>query len=89
MPDDATKVNLRRQALEWLEAELAIWKQISTENDPAANERVAKTMAHWKADSDLAGIRDSSELEKLPEDERKEFNTLWNEVDQLLAKASK
>jgi len=45
------------------------------------------TLQHWKADPDLAGIRDGSALAKLPEDERKTCRALWAEVEVLLKKA--
>ena len=35
-------------------------------------------------DTDLAGIRDKQELAKLPEAERKEWQSLWADVDALL-----
>jgi hypothetical protein len=44
-------------------------------------------LQHWKADTDLAGIRDESELNKLPEGEQTACRALWSEVEALLAKA--
>ena len=44
---------------------------------------------YWKADADLAGVRDADALAKLPEPERAEWITLWDEVDALLAKVAK
>jgi serine/threonine protein kinase len=87
-PDDAAKAKLRRQAHDWLRRELAAWAKIleSVAADMKAN--VAPTLQHWKADADLAGIRDEKELAKLPEDERKDWRALWAEVDTLLKKAS-
>jgi len=49
---------------------------------------IAPTLQHWKADTDLAGIRDEKELAKLPEEERAAFKKLWIGVDQLLTKAA-
>ena len=48
---------------------------------------IAPTLKHWKADADLAGVRDEKELAKLPEEERAGFQQLWKDVDKLLAKA--
>jgi hypothetical protein len=48
---------------------------------------VGQKLQHWKADFDLASIRDDTALEALPEDERKACRALWAEVDELLAKA--
>ena len=61
----------RQQALDWLKAELAAWTRLLESGPPQAREAVAKTLQHWKADTDLAGIRDEAALAKLPEDERK------------------
>ena len=58
-PDDAAKAKLRKQALDWLKAELSAWKRVSMIVEPGNKELVAKTLAHWKQDSDLASIRDS------------------------------
>ena len=55
---------------------------------PGNKELVAKTLAHWKADADLAGIRDEAELAKLSKEERTEFMQLWNDVNRLLPKAA-
>jgi hypothetical protein len=52
--------------------------------EPGNKELVAKTLTHWKQDTDLAGIRDEQELAKLPEDERKAWQSLWADVDALL-----
>jgi hypothetical protein len=42
-----------------------------------------RALQHWKADADLAGLRDPATL---PEDEQKACRALWAEVDALLAK---
>ena len=39
---------------------------------------------HWKEGTDLAGIRDEKELARLPEEERKEWQSLWADVELLL-----
>ena len=48
---------------------------------------IAQTLQHWKADPDLAGLRDPAALAKLPEDEQNACRALWAEVDALLTKA--
>ena len=83
-PDDVAKVKLRTQALAWLKAELAAWKRVSMIVEPGNKQLVAKTLAHWKQDTDLAAIRDTHELAKLPDDERAALEQLWKETDALL-----
>jgi hypothetical protein len=43
-------------------------------------------LVDWKADRDLAGLRDEAELAKLPQDERQVCRALWSDVDALLTK---
>jgi serine/threonine protein kinase/tetratricopeptide (TPR) repeat protein len=76
-----------KQALDWLRADLAYWTRQTETGQPEAKALVGQKLKRWKADSGLAGIRDETALEALPEDERKSFRALWAEVDELLAKA--
>jgi serine/threonine-protein kinase len=85
-PDDKAKCKLRQQALDWLNAELVIWDKLLA-RDGKAKPIVLATLQHWKVDPDLAGLRDTSELAKLPEKEKKSALALWAEVDKLLARA--
>jgi hypothetical protein len=52
--------------------------------EPGNKKLVAKTLAHWKQETDLAGIRDEEALAKLSEPERREWQALWAEVEALL-----
>jgi hypothetical protein len=82
----ASKVKLRRQALDWLKAELAAWSKILESGPPQARPVVASTLEHWKEDSDVAGIRDAAALDRLPQEERAACKQLWADVDGLLSK---
>ena len=84
-PDEAARAKLRAQALGWLKAELSAWETVAKTAGPGNKELVAKTLTHWKADADLAGVRDPAALGTLPEAERKEWQALWADVDRLLA----
>jgi serine/threonine-protein kinase len=86
-PDDASRVKLRRQALDWLNAELAAWSKIIESGSPQPGLIVVSTLKHWQEDSDLAGIRDAAALAKLPQEERALCKRLWADVDGLLSKA--
>jgi hypothetical protein len=44
LPDDATKVKLRRQALDWLKAELAAWTKFLETAKPQARPGVAEKL---------------------------------------------
>ena len=84
--DDATKARWRKQAADWLKADLAAWSKISEGDSAKATQAISQTFQHWKADTDLAGLRDPDALARLPADEQKACRALWAEVDALLAK---
>jgi serine/threonine-protein kinase len=82
--DGAERTRLRRQALDWLRAQLALLsRQIESTNHAAA----VKSLRHWQQDTDLAGIRSADALAKLPDAERKEWDAFWGEVADLLKRA--
>jgi tetratricopeptide (TPR) repeat protein len=83
-PDDDARAKLRAQALGWLKAELSAWKRHSMTAEPGNKDTVARAMTHWKANVDFASIHDEAELAKLPEAERKEWQSLWAEVESRL-----
>ena len=83
--DDAAKAKLRRQALDWLKTELAVWDKFvaNSQSRPV----IGQILSHWQKDSDLAGIRDATALGKLPAEERSAFTRLWADVAALRKKA--
>jgi hypothetical protein len=70
---------LRRQALEWLKADLALWAKRAT-GDAKARAQVRATLQQWQTDADLAGIRETERLAVLPETERDTCRKLWATV---------
>jgi hypothetical protein len=88
-PDDTAKAKLRAQALDWLKAELEAWDRVAKKAGAGDKELVVNTLAHWKQDSDLASLRDPKSLEALPEAERLEWQVLWVQVEELLARVGK
>jgi hypothetical protein len=46
-------------------------------------------LAHWQQDSDLAAVRDKAALAQLPEDERRAWGQLWEDVAALLKKVER
>jgi serine/threonine-protein kinase len=85
-PDDKERARLRRRALGWLRADLALWGKEAMKGTPEARAEVQKTLRHWQKDPDLAGVRQAAALEELPEAERAEWQKLWGEVEALLKK---
>jgi tetratricopeptide (TPR) repeat protein/tRNA A-37 threonylcarbamoyl transferase component Bud32 len=83
-PDDNQRTRLRRQALDWLRADLVNWSKRLDRGKPQDRAVVLETVNQWKTDADLAGVRDKDALAKLPEDECKQWQKLWTDVDALL-----
>ena len=81
------RARLRKQALDWLRADLAAWARVVADDSVAASALVAATIRHWQEDSDLAGIRQEAALARLPAEERAACTRLWKDAAALLEKA--
>jgi hypothetical protein len=81
--DEQTRVNFRRQALDWLRAELKAHRR-PVEQKP---ERVAHDLQDWQWDLHLAGVREPKALAQLSETERHAWQKLWADVADTLARA--
>jgi serine/threonine-protein kinase len=87
-PDAKKRAYWRKQALTWLQADLAMWsKQLETDK-PEARSRVRKTLQSWQYNLQLAGLRDEKALAKLPEAEQQACRQLWADVDKLLKRSA-
>ncbi|MDB5348940.1 MAG: serine/threonine protein kinase [Planctomycetota bacterium] len=86
-PDDASKAQFRGQALGWLKAELQAWTMALGSGPPQARSAIVQTLRHWQQDTDLVTIRDPKALAMFPEAERKEWQSLWADVEALLKRA--
>jgi tetratricopeptide (TPR) repeat protein len=86
-PDAAAKAKLRRQALDWLRADLAAYVKLLAGTDPKAPALVRQRLQHWQKEAVLRGVRDPDALAKLPEAERQPWRDLWDDVAATLARA--
>jgi serine/threonine-protein kinase len=77
----------RVQARDWLRANLTWWGQALDKDRARAGPVLRQVLAQWQADANLAGVRDREALDGLPEDERRQWRGLWDDVARLLAKA--
>jgi tetratricopeptide (TPR) repeat protein/serine/threonine protein kinase len=85
---EVERARLRRQALDWLRADLAASRQ-QVDSDPnKAGPRMLMWMQHWQQDADFAGVRGAEALTKLPEAERLEWQKLWADVEALRQRAA-
>jgi eukaryotic-like serine/threonine-protein kinase len=83
LPDQARQM-LRRQALGWLHGDLAQYAKLAERDDPKTKDAVRQQLGHWQQDTDLVTVRDQEALDRLSDDERKEWRQLWDEVATLL-----
>jgi serine/threonine-protein kinase len=81
---DRVVLSLRRQALTWLRADLALHAKMAERDE--ARKAVQQRLMHWQKDPDLAGVRDPEALKSLPDGERAACAELWAEVAALLKK---
>src|SRR5262249_41907595 len=83
-PDAEARAKERSQAPHWLRAERHAWAKLLDGSDTKARPLIARALQHWKADPDLAGVRDLDDLKALPESERDAWRALWTDVDRQL-----
>jgi serine/threonine protein kinase/tetratricopeptide (TPR) repeat protein len=84
---DKTVLRLRRQALAWLRADLALYAQ-RAKQDPAARQDARRALRRWQRDTDLASVRSRDALERLPAEERAAWRQLWEDAAQLVGTAA-
>jgi serine/threonine protein kinase/tetratricopeptide (TPR) repeat protein len=86
---DTERARLRQQARDWLRADLAAWSKQLDDDGAKAAPLIRRTMQHWSADTDFAGVRGADALAKLPESERQDWQKLWADVADTLARAER
>jgi serine/threonine-protein kinase len=84
--DDKQRERWRKQALDWLRADLQLWQR-KLDGDATAGGQVQKALEGWQSSPDLAGLRDRGALARLPEAEAEAWLQLWADVDGLLGRA--
>lgn len=83
--DDQERTRLRKQALDWLRKELTL---LSGGLDAHSRGSVRDRLRLWQHDSDLAAIRATAALAKLPTAEQQALAQLWADVAALSKKAA-
>jgi eukaryotic-like serine/threonine-protein kinase len=77
----------RKQARDWLRADLAAWTETLDSDAPMARDLAKKMLTLWQTDPDLAGIRELIALDKFSPGERQECVSLWNAVSAALIRS--
>jgi tetratricopeptide (TPR) repeat protein len=85
--DHKERARLRRQALDWLRADLAAWGRLLDKEPDSAGRSAVVVLQHWQADPDLAGVRGPEALGKLPEGERQSWRQMWADLAETLTRA--
>lgn len=81
---EQARTRWRRQALDWLRADLVYATKQWETGSPPLTTLVQQKLQIWQVNSDLAGVRDQAALAKLPHAEEEAWNKLWSQVDALL-----
>jgi serine/threonine protein kinase/Tfp pilus assembly protein PilF len=81
--DDKERTRLRKQALDWVRADLAAWQKWFEKEPEKVRPILTKTMQHWLGDTDLNGVRGPEAIAKLPESECADWTKLWEDVAAL------
>jgi serine/threonine protein kinase len=82
--DSAKCAELRKQALEWLRADLAVWQKLCEETKQRP--RVMLSLTHWLQDIDFSRLRGEEALAGLAAEESTAWRKLWSDVADVLAK---
>jgi serine/threonine protein kinase len=86
-PDADTAAGLRRRALQWLRADLAVWSQMLASGSPHDRAEALRAMRQWRKDTDLVTVRDADAIVSLSAAERTDWQALWESVQALIGKA--
>jgi hypothetical protein len=84
--DEESRVGFRRQALDWLRAALEARRRLLGQ-EPWQVLAVARDLQDWLWDTPFAGVRGPDALARLPAAERQEWQQLWTDIADTLARA--
>jgi tetratricopeptide (TPR) repeat protein len=81
--DDSQKARLRKQAADWLRADLTAYTKLLNNGPPTARPFIVQQLQHSQKNGDLAGLRDPKELPRLPKEEQAAWLQHWSAVETL------
>jgi tetratricopeptide (TPR) repeat protein len=85
--NEQERARLRRQCHGWLKDELAARAKQLAGATPSERERIGQALRQWRTAPELAGVRDTDALAKMPADESKLWRQLWANVDRVLKRS--
>jgi hypothetical protein len=84
--DEAARARWRKQGLDWLRADLEMFRN-QLKEEPHAQELIQKSLEFRLTSPDLAPVREAAGLAKLPADERAAWQRYWVDVEALRRQA--
>jgi serine/threonine protein kinase/Flp pilus assembly protein TadD len=84
--DEKERIRWRKQALDWLRAELRARGELPPVSNRVERQRLQGWLRSWQSDEALAGLRDATTVAHLSAAEQESWNQLWADVRALLAK---
>jgi hypothetical protein len=85
--DECSRARFRRQALAWLRAALEARQRLLERGPQTARNTVTRDLEQWLGDPSFAGVRRPDALGRLPGGERQDWQRLWADVADALARA--
>jgi hypothetical protein len=85
--DASSRAAFRRQALDWLRAELEAQCRLLELEPERPHGTIADDLQRWLGDTPFAGVRQPEALSRLPKAERQAWQRLWADVADTLARA--
>jgi tetratricopeptide (TPR) repeat protein len=87
--DPGGRADLRRKALGWLRADLALWQKQAASSNAAERKTAVDNLSHWLRDPELSGLRAGVQRIGMAADERSAWDALWADVKATIAEARK
>jgi tetratricopeptide (TPR) repeat protein len=85
--DERERTRWWTQALEWLRADLVTVRTALKTGKPEERLQAKRRLRYWQRDPDLAGLRDTAAVPKMPSGEKETYQQLWKEIETLLAES--
>jgi hypothetical protein len=82
--DERERARLRKQAFEWLRADLELYAKKMESSKAEDRAEVQAALRPWQEEADLATIRDPAALELLSAEEKDAFGRMWADVADLV-----